>query len=88
MREGLQNLLTPEETKESISDAITRWETRKKLSGKLGDPLYAMAIYKKVKRITLPINQKGLILVSMDPSGYHEVIIDEIVELKDRFLND
>lgn len=86
MREGLQCLLTTEETRESMNDAILRWETRKKLSKKTGEPTYAMAVYEKVKRITIPLDHNGLILVSMDPSGYHEVIIKEIIHIKNDFL--
>ena len=84
--EGIKKLLTPQETKESISDAIVRWETRKKLAGKLGEPIYAIAKYKKVIRITIPLNQRGLILVSMEPTGFHEILIDEIVEIKNNYL--
>ncbi len=86
MREGLQCFLTTEETRESMNDAILRWETRKKLSKKTGQPIYAMAVYEKVKRITIPLDNNGLILVSMDPSGYHEVILKEIINIKNEFL--
>lgn len=86
MRKGLQCLLDTEETRESMEDAILRWETRKKLSKKTGEPLYAMAMYEKVKRFTVPLENDGLILVSMDPSGYHEVIIQEILHIKNNFL--
>lgn len=82
-RPDLQTLLSPEETEESIDDAIARWEFRKKLAHKLGDPLYAMTEYEKTTRVTIPMNHNGLILVSMDPEGFHEEIIKEIIELKD-----
>lgn len=86
MREGLQCLLDTEETRESMDDAIIRWKSRKKLSKKTGEPLYAMAMYEKIKRFTIPLDNDGLILVSMDPSGYHEVIIKEILQIKNNFL--
>ncbi len=82
-REEFTNLLTTEETDELIDDALERWETRRKLSHKLGEPLYAMAEYKNVKRITMPIDADGLILITIDPTGLHEVIIKEIIELKE-----
>ena len=81
-RQGLERFLDFSETKKSIDDSIARWETRKKLAPKLGDPLYAFAEYGKVKRITIPINNNGLILVSMDSAAYHELIIREIMEIK------
>jgi hypothetical protein len=88
MREGLENLLTFEETKDSLIDTYSRWKTRKGLANKLGKPLYAMAEYEKVKRITIPVNNEGLILVSMEPSVFHEIITKEIIEIRDRYLSE
>ena len=79
---GLVGNLSPKETEESIEDSLTRWATRRKLAHKLGDPVYAMAEYEKVKRITIPINQDGIILVTLDVTGFHEIIIKEILEIK------
>lgn len=86
MRDGLQNLLTLEESRESMEDAILRWKTRKKLAKKTGEPFYAMAVYEKVKRFTFPLDNDGLILVSMEPGGYHEVLVQEIIHIKNNFL--
>lgn len=88
MRDGLTNLLTEEETQISLKDTLSRWNTRKELQKKLGKALYAMAEYEKVKRITLPLNDKGLILVSMEPSVFHEIITKEIIEIRDRYLSE
>lgn len=82
-RPGLIGNLTPEEIEESIVDSLTRWATRKKLAHKLGNPVYAMAEYEKVKRITIPVNHEGLILITLDSEGFHEVIIKEIIEIKE-----
>ena len=83
IRPGLASNLTPAEIEESIVDSLARWKTRKKLSHKLGEPVYAIAEYKNVKRITIPVNHDGLILVTLDPTGFHEVIIKEIIEIKE-----
>ena len=80
-RQGITNFLTPDETKKSIEDSLERWKTRRRLAPKLGEPVYAMAEYKKVKRITIPINPSGIVLVTMDSEGFHEVIIKEIIEI-------
>jgi len=82
-REEFTNLLTTEQTDELVDDALARWETRRKLAHKLGEPLYAIAEYKNVKRITVPIDTDGLILITVDPTGLHEKIIKEIIELKE-----
>ena len=79
----LASNLTPKETEEYIDDSLLRWETRKKLAPKLGEPIYGMVEYKDGKRITIPVKYGGLIGVSLDPSGFHEVIIKKIIEIKD-----
>ena len=86
MREGLQSLLSPEETQYSIIDTFSKWRTRQGLAKKLGEPLYAMAEYEKVKRITMPINDDGLILVSAEPSVNHDIITKEILSIRDKYL--
>lgn len=87
MRDGLKSLLTDEETRNSLIDTFSRWKTRQGLAKKLGKPLYAMAEYEKVKRITIPLNEDGLILVSMDTSAFHEIVTKEIIEMRDRYLS-
>ncbi len=82
MRPGHSNLLSPEETQGSINDSIARWASRTKLASKLGEPLYAFAEYGKVKRLTIPLGHNGLILVSMDPGSFHEIIIKEILGIR------
>lgn len=86
MRDGIQSYLTPEETKNSLIDTYSRWRTRQGLSKKLGSPLYAMAEYGKVKRITIPLNDNGLILVSTETACYHEIITKEIIAIRDKYL--
>ncbi len=85
MREGLQSLLSDEETQNSIIDTFSKWKTRQGLAKKLGEPLYAMAEYEKVKRITMPINDDGLILISAEPSVNHETITKEILSIRDKY---
>lgn len=88
MREGLESYLTPEETKNSLIDTYSRWRTRQGLSKKLGSPLYAVAQYEKVKRMTIPLDDDGLILVSTEPSCYHEIITKEIISIRDKYLSE
>jgi hypothetical protein len=55
MKSGISSYLTKEETEVSLSQAIYRWSTRKKTSAKIGKPIFAMAKYEKIFRITIPI---------------------------------
>lgn len=65
MKQGTTSYLTKEETEEALADAMKRWEIRKKYVSKLGDPFYAMAMYEKTKRFTLPIKD-GLVCISTE----------------------
>jgi len=87
MREGLPNLLTPEESKKSLNDAAAGWKTRTDLAHKIGEPLYAIIEYKKVKRITFPLDKERLILISMEPEAHYEIIIKELLEIRDRYIS-
>jgi hypothetical protein len=81
MREGLTSLLSPEETQKSVQLAIGRWGLRDALTPKTGRAKYAMAEYDKIKRVTLPLNDDYLLLVSMDVESDHNMIIDSILKL-------
>ena len=81
-REGVKNLLSPEETKKSNLQALARWGLRNSLSSKVGKGKYAMAEYEKVKRITIPLEYNGhLLLITTEVDANHERIIDHVLKL-------
>ncbi|MFQ5940080.1 MAG: hypothetical protein ACE5KA_00050 [Nitrososphaerales archaeon] len=80
-REGVKNLLTHEEEKLSLSQAVYRWSTRKFLQGKTGRAKYAMAEYEKMKRITMPVDDNHIILVTTEVSADVKKIVDDILDL-------
>ena len=81
-REGVKNLLTPEETKKSNLQALARWSLRNALSTKVGKGRYAMAAYEKVKRITIPLDDNShLLLVTTEVNADHDRIIDKVLKL-------
>lgn len=83
-RKGLKNMLSPEETRRSLLQALARWSLRDELSTKTGKGKYAMAEYEKMKRITFPLDETHLLLVTTDVDANHTTIIEEILELKTR----
>ena len=85
MRPGIESYLSREETETSLSQAIYRWSTRKKTITKIGKPIFAMAKYEKVCRITLPIGGAGLILVSTDLTVDVNSIVDKILKIKSKY---
>lgn len=81
-RPGITKLFTAEETKRSVLQAIDRWKLRNDLADRIGRGRYSMAEYEKLKRITVPIDETHLLLVSTEPSADHGKIIESILRLK------
>ncbi len=83
-RDDISNLLTEEESRRSLQQAWARWKLRDELAKKIGRGRYAMAEYEKIKRITIPLDESHLLLVTTDVNTDHMHIIGEILKLKER----
>ena len=81
MRPGVKSYLSREETEVSLSHAVYRWSTRKKISNKIGKPVFALAKYEKIFRVTIPIGGAGLILISTEPDVDVVQIVDKILKI-------
>lgn len=81
MRENVTSLLNPDEIKMSLYHATLRWETRKALSHRIGNEKYSVTEYEKVKRISIPIEDKYLLLISTETRVDHDKVIKEIFKL-------
>lgn len=86
-REGAQNLLTPEESKRSLEQAVNIWKLRSELAPKIGKGQYVLAAYEKIKRITMPLDDEHLLYVTTDVKADHVKIINGIMNLKARICN-
>ena len=80
-REGVEDVLTTEETRKSNLQALARWGLRNSLAPKIGKGKYAMAEYEKIKRITIPLPDEHLLLVTTEVEGDHIKIINSILKL-------
>lgn len=82
-REGVQNLLTPEESKKSLELAVNSWKTRNTLAPKIGKGKYVLAEYEKIKRITMPLgDEQHLLYITAEPEADHLRIIERVRTLK------
>ena len=81
-RQGVENLLTPEETKKSLEMAMTGWKVRSELSHKIGKGRYVLAEYEKTKRITMPFGDDYLLYVTTEVQADHLNIINRIRKLE------
>ena len=80
-RQGVQNLLSLEETKRSNLQALARWALRNSLSPKIGKGKYAIAEYEKLKRITVPLENDHLLLITTEVEADHQKIIDNVLQM-------
>jgi hypothetical protein len=82
-REGVKNLLTPEESKKSLELAINAWKIRNELAPKIGKGKYVLAEYERIKRITMPLSDnKHLVYITTEIPSDHDNIINAVRQLK------
>ena len=81
-RQGVKNLLTPEESKKSLELAINAWKTRSQLAPKIGKGKYVLAEYEKIKRITMPLDDNHVLYITTEVQADHSKIIDRAIGLK------
>ena len=84
LRKGLVPLLNEEDLQNNIMKAVLRMKTREDFESKLGDVVYTFALYKKVKRATIPLEHSDLSILTLafDMAANHEsIIMDKILPL-------
>src|SRR5215472_5586542 len=81
-RQGVKNLLTPEESKKSLELAVKAWKTRSELTSKIGKGKYVLAEYERIKRITMPLGDKHLLYVTTEVDTDHSNVIRGIMKMK------
>jgi hypothetical protein len=74
-------MLSSEETRKSNLQALARWGLRNSLSSKIGRGKYAMAEYEKIKRITIPLDDDHLLLITTEVEADHGKIISNTLKL-------
>jgi hypothetical protein len=80
-REGVKNMLTPDESKKSLELAVNAWKTRSQLAPKIGKGKYVLAEYEKIKRITMPLNDNHLLYITTEVDADHSKIINGVRRL-------
>ena len=78
-KEGANLFLSPESTQETLRHAASAWKSRMKHYDKVGEGLYTLAVYEKLRRATIPLPSGNLLLVTIDNSGGQKQIIDKIL---------
>jgi hypothetical protein len=81
-RQGVKNLLTPEESKKSLEMAMMGWKVRSDLSHKIGKGKYVVAEYERIKRITMPFGEDYLLYLTTETKADHLDITNRIRRLE------
>ena len=78
---GVTNLLSKEESQESLQLALNAWKTRSKLEPKIGKGKYVLAEYEKIKRITMPLDENHLLYITTEVGCDAHNLIDKVRKL-------
>lgn len=65
-RNNVKNLVSMADTKKTLERALGAWNERSKITDVVGRGLYVIAAYEKIKRITIPLNNKHILFISVD----------------------
>jgi len=80
-RDGQSLLLNEYDTDKLVREGVSSWYHRKQLSHKIGKGQYAMAAYEKIIRLTIPLDDNHILLVSLDNEGKTPKIVDSIKKI-------
>ena len=80
-RSEITPILSAEELQMMHYYASQRWQTRKNIEHKIGPAKYALAEYDKIKRITFPVDEKHLLMITTEIDADHTSIIKKTLEL-------
>lgn len=81
-RQGVTKMLNLDETKKWASMAVNAWKNREQLYPMIGEGQYVLAVYKNLKRITMPVGKNHLIYVTFDVDGGQEDVIRAVLNQK------
>ena len=77
-RSDTELILNEYDTDKLLKESASSWHYRKELSDKIGKGLYALAEYENMRRITLPIDNEHLLLITADIQDDPPTIVKNI----------
>jgi len=86
-RDGIEGYFNDDEVRSFLSKAQKRWDSRKQMSLKIGDPKFAMAQYGKINRITIPLENDGVILVTTELGADINKLVEGIIDIRNKFFD-
>ena len=80
-KQGISNFLPPREMDSSIRRAVDSWKSRNNVDNYLGKGRYVVAVYDKVKRITIRVDDEHIMLVALDNRGGQKDLVERIMAI-------
>lgn len=78
MRDDVEPFLDDLDTKETLRYAANAWKIRKSFEPKIGKGRYVLAVYQKLRRVTMPVGDKYLLMVTWGIEGGTSQIIEHL----------
>lgn len=75
---------TKEQIEQSLADASLRWVSRRSILS-IGEPIYAMAKYQKVSRISVPFGRYGTVLCTINRDSDVDSVASKIIKVLKRY---
>src|SRR5918996_2969167 len=82
LRKGIVPMLNEEELQNNIMKTVLRMKTREDYESKLGDVIYTFALYKRVKRASIPLDHPDLAVLTLSfdmAADQDTIIMDKIL---------
>ncbi len=84
VKEGVKLYLSDRDTEKLIGESINSWRTRRLFSQKIGNGQYAIAVYDKLIRMSIPVNEYQILLVTMEVTLEIPKLIVDIKKILER----
>ena len=85
--DGVTLLLNEYETSKLLREAANSWHYRHQLSFKLGKGKFVLAVYEKLIRLMIPIDQENLLLLTLENFDNIPQLVENVHKLIEN-LND
>jgi len=86
-RDSVTLHLNEYETSKLLREAANSWHYRHQLSFKLGKGKFALAVYEKLIRLTIPIDQENLLLLTLENFDDIPQLVENVQKLIENLNN-
>lgn len=78
VRDEIEPFLDELDTKETLRYAANAWKIRRSFEPKIGKGRYVLAVYDKLRRLTMPVGDRYLLMVTWGIEGGSSQIIEHL----------